>query len=355
MKSLHFGSAMVDIITLVATGEIERLTLSNEGASFLMLETGRKVPALSITSHIGGGGCNTAVGLARRGWEADLCAKTGDDLNAGAVREHLETNGVGNKLVVSDRSTGTAVMVASHDHNASIFVHRGANETLRPDEIPPMADYDLVYVAPLSNQSADCFPEIVRMAAVGNARVAANPGIRQLTTRLGPFLHALEQVELISINRLEAEALIPAIVNDVPPVLDHTADETAPALVQRGLRAGGLVYRVVDFLSAVRRLGPTWVCLTDGTDGAYLAGPGGVFWHPSVVGEVAGTAGAGDAFCSTLAAGLIEGLAAEQAMLQATVNAASVVGHMDTTSGLLTETAVRTQAEAIRLQLLQLD
>ena len=55
MRSLHFGSAMVDTIVLVANEDIERLTLTNEAVSFLMVETGRKLPAESITTHIGGG------------------------------------------------------------------------------------------------------------------------------------------------------------------------------------------------------------------------------------------------------------------------------------------------------------
>ena len=130
MRSLHFGSAMIDIITLVADEDIERATFSNEGRSFLMLETGRKVAAISITSHVGGGACNTAVSLARRGWEASVRAKVGEDLNTSAIREHLKENGVGDRMAVGTQATGTAVMIASHDRNASIFVQRGAKGVL---------------------------------------------------------------------------------------------------------------------------------------------------------------------------------------------------------------------------------
>ena len=69
MKSLHFGSAMIDIITLVASENIEQATFTNGAQSFLMLEAGRKLPAQSITTHVGGGGCNTAV-------VRDVCSKT---------------------------------------------------------------------------------------------------------------------------------------------------------------------------------------------------------------------------------------------------------------------------------------
>ena len=88
LRSLHFGSAMIDIITLVANEDIERATFQNEGTSFLMLETGRKLPAESITTHVGGGACNTAVSLARQGWDAAILAKvglTGDGVSARAA------------------------------------------------------------------------------------------------------------------------------------------------------------------------------------------------------------------------------------------------------------------------------
>jgi len=343
MKSLHVGSAMIDIICIVAAENIERMTFSNEGKSFLMVETGRKVAAESITSHVGGGACNTAVSLARRGWQAAVLAKTGDDLNAAAVRQHLEANGVATERMITAAglATGTAVMVASHDRNASIFVHRGANETLAPCDLPAevFAGIDLVYVAPLSSQSADCFPDLVARAKAGGAMVAANPGIRQLTSRTAQFVEALADVDLLSINRVEAETLVPAFAaraegTDPPP------PEDAPTLLKRGLGFGGFEIGLLRFLAAVRAAGPRWVLVTDGTEGAWLASPEGVFWRPALPVTVQGTAGAGDSYTSTLAAALAEGTAPGEAMLQAAINAAAVVGALDTTSGLMTQEAM---------------
>ncbi|MEO1276344.1 MAG: carbohydrate kinase family protein, partial [Pseudomonadota bacterium] len=60
-----------------------------------------------------------------------------------------------------------------------------------------------------------------------------------------------------------------------------------------------------------------------------------------------GTAGAGDAFTSTLGAALAEGLPAADAMLEASANAASVVSAVDTTTGLLTREALDTRLAAL--------
>ena len=347
MKSLHFGSATIDIICIIAAENIERMTFSNEGKSFLMVEAGRKVPAESITEHVGGGACNTAVSLARRGWRPTVLAKTGDDLNAESVREHLEDNGVAwDRLIAAEGlATGISVLVASHDRNASIFVHRGANEHLRAEEMPDslFSGMDLVYVAPLSSGSADCFPHLVAAGREAGALVAANPGIRQLTSRTQPFLRSLRNVDILSINRVEAEALVPAFAAQTEEGPDPVPPEDAPPLLKHGLSFGGFDMGLLRFLGAVRGAGPRWVLLTDGTDGAYLGTPEGVFWCPTLPASVAGTAGAGDAYTSTCAGALAEGKEPPDAMLEAAMNAASVVGAIDTTSGLMTPERMATR------------
>lgn len=343
MKSLHIGSAMIDTIVLVASENIERATFSNDGKSFLMLEAGRKLEARSITTHVGGGACNTAVALARRGWESGVIAKVGDDLNAAEVRKHLSENNASDRLIDSEHATGVAVMVASHDRNASIFVHRGANETLTEANLPDLGGVDLVYVTSLSNESADCYGPILRNAKAAGAMVASNPGIRQLTARTPAFLAALNFVDLISINRVEAEALVPAMAARAEGGEAPLPDDPAP-LLKKGLSFGGFNMGLVRFMRTLQQAGPSWVSITDGTDGAYLAGPDSVLWFPTLKAEVAGTAGAGDSFCSTLTAALVEGLAPEDAMRQASLNAASVVSHVDTSTGLLSREEIDARA-----------
>lgn len=334
MRSLHFGSAVIDIITLVASENIERATFSNDEKSFLMLEAGRKLPAQSISTNVGGGACNTGASLARRGWEAAIRAKVGDDLNASAIREHMSANGMEDRMVTSDLATGTAVMIASHDRNASIFVHRGANEALVPDDIGDLNGLDLVYIAPLSSGSADCFPLIAEKAKQSGAMVASNPGIRQLSSRTEAFMGALQHLDLVSINRVEADALVPSLV--LKGAAAETPSPEGPPLVQRGLQFGNVRVGLRAFMTALQTAGPKWVLLTDGMDGAYLLTPDGdLLWHPALPADVAGTAGAGDAFCSTITAALAEGIDPKEALAQASANAASVVSFVDTTTGLL--------------------
>ncbi|MDA5193667.1 carbohydrate kinase family protein [Govanella unica] len=353
MKAVTVGSAMIDIITLVPSEDIERVTMTNATASFLLLEQGRKVEAESITIHVGGGAVNASVSMSRLGLAAGIVAKIGQDLNGKKVRERLAAEKVAaDHVIETDKgATGTAVMISSHDRNATIFTYRGANRLLLERDITPVlfAGADLVYVTALSDNSADCFPLILTLAREQGAFVTANPGIRQLTSRTQPFLESLQNIDLLTLNETEASALVPALAANAAareslPHVDIARD--APQLLKKGLHFGGFDMGLATFFAIVRRLGPGRVLVTDGVHGAFLADESGIHHCPILKVQVAGTAGAGDAFASTFASFTAFGSAPELALRAATVNAASVVSFVDTQTGLLSRANVEARAAA---------
>lgn len=355
MKAVTVGSAMIDIITLVRSEDIERVTMTNATSSFLLLEQGRKIEAESITIHVGGGAVNAAVSMSRLGFSAGILVKVGQDLNGQKVRERLAAEKVATDLVIeTDKgATGTAVMISSHDRNATIFTYRGANRLLQEREITPVMfeGADLVYVTALSDNSADCFPHILMLAKGQGAFVTANPGIRQLTSRTQAFLESLENIDLLTLNEVEAAALVPALCahpvsREERPGIAIPAD--APSLLKKGLSFGGFDLGLVDFFAIVRRLGPQRVLVTDGVDGAYLADETGIHYCPVLRVQVAGTAGAGDAFASTFASFTTFGADAATALRAAAINAASVVSFVDTQTGLLSRDNVEARAAALK-------
>jgi ribokinase len=89
LKALTLGSAVIDIIVTIDPERIEQMQMRNADTSFLLVEEGRKVDAESITRHIGGGGVNTAVSLARLGFDTATLVKTGDDRNREDVTTRL--------------------------------------------------------------------------------------------------------------------------------------------------------------------------------------------------------------------------------------------------------------------------
>lgn len=347
MRALAIGSAVIDIVSIVGSDEIERMTMHNATSSFLLLAQGEKMDAESITTHVGGGAANVSVSMARLGIDVSALVKVGTDSSGDHILEHLAAEGVNTDLALRAPRlpTGSTVMIASHDRNATIFTFRGANAALAPEEIPVdrFDGYDLVYVSTLSNRSADCFPRIVEGGKEKGCLVAVNPGIRQLTYRNMPFLEHLKDIDILTLNRTEAERLVPAIRYCTEVGAEHERlinDPDAPSLMAKGFHAAGIQMGLGVFMKAVQSLGPGIVVVTDGTDGAYMCANSHILHCPTLPADVAGTAGAGDAFASTLVGLVASGAEHESALRAATVNAASVIGQVDTQSGLLARDAL---------------
>jgi ribokinase len=346
MKAMTIGGAMVDTIAIIDSNRIERMSMWNAETSFLLLAEGSKIEATEVSTHCGGGAVNAAVAMARLGAEVSAVVKLGNDRRAEEIIQRLSAEGVSTTHVLRDESamTGASVIVASHDRNATIFTYRGANTHLaRKDLLPEMFELDLVHVTGLSNASAECFPAIVDCARKHKAFVSTNPGIRQLSSRGSVFLDHLSRVDLLVINRGEAEALVPELVSrfgESGPPLGPGAEQISSTLAHRGLAGGGYELSLRAFASALMTIGLGHAAITDGRAGAFLIDAHAIRYCPALETTVAGTAGAGDAFSATLGYCLADARKPEDALRAATLNAASVVAHIDTQTGLLRRAAL---------------
>lgn len=353
MKVLTVGSAMIDTIAIIASDRIERMTMLNADSSFLLLQEGQKTEALEISTHCGGGAVNAAVAFARLGLDVAALVKLGQDERAEIILARLMQEGVSTRWALRDgrAPTGASVLISSHDRNAAAFTFRGANTLLETVDLREHAfAVDLVYISNLSNRSADCFPNIIERAKTNGALVATNPGVRQLSARGTAFQECLQRIDILVINRTEADAMVPSLVmraGEGGAGLANKPGEELPRLAVRGLIGGGFELSLPGFFRAVGELGPTYTILTDGAAGAFVGTRDEIVFCPAIKAHVAGTAGAGDAFGATFSAEIALGRSHREAIQAATINAASVVGHIDTQSGLLARQALdRRLAEA---------
>ncbi|HUI95109.1 MAG TPA: carbohydrate kinase family protein, partial [Xanthobacteraceae bacterium] len=245
MKILTVGGATIDTIAIIDSDRIERMTMLNADSSFLLLEEGRKTEAEEVSTHPGGGAVNAAVAMARLDIDASVLAKLGTDARADAILTRLAQEGVSSRWTMRDnrQPTGASVFISSHERDAAIFTFRGANTLLEPQDLRDDAfAVDVVYIANLSNESADCFPAIVGRGKAHGALIAANPGPRQLSARGQAFLENLPAIDILLLNRTEADLLVPNLVaraGEGGPTLELAPGEEAPALAARGLAGGG--------------------------------------------------------------------------------------------------------------------
>lgn len=355
MKGLAIGGAMLDTIAIIESDRIERMTMFNAESSFLLLEEGSKTEAIEISTHVGGGAVNAAVAMARLGIEMSILVKLGNDQRATSVLTHLSQEGISLHLVRHDEKmpTGASVLVSSHDRNAAIFTFRGANTLLAAADAPTDAfDQNIVYVSSLSNEAADAFPDFVQRAKAQGALVAANPRVRQLSSRGNAFQDTLKRLDILAINRVEAGTLVPLLAASFgakgPPTSLHTG-EKPPRLFTIGLSGGGHDMSLAPFCKAITRLGPRFVVITDGRHGAYLATPSKILYCTAIEANVVGTAGAGDAFNATFVAAIALGRSPDHALRMASANAAAVVGYADTQTGLLSIASIESRLSELSL------
>ena len=347
MNVLTIGGAMVDTIVTIASDKIEQIKMRNAESSFLLLEEGQKTEAEQIASSCGGGALNAAVAMARLGHQTAIVAKIGRDDKAQAIRSVLDTEHVDTAWLATDETepTGSSVIISSHDRNAAVVTYRGANTRLHDSDLPPeaFAGRGLVYLANLSNESANCYPLAVERAKAAGARLAVNPGIRQLTARFEDFWHSLGHVDILCLNRVEAQALMPRLLQSFgdggPPLLPK-GDDPVPPLALRGLRNGGYEMTLVKFLTSLLTLGVGAVVLTDGANGAFIARDSRLHYRAAQHVVAAATTGAGDAFSSTFACYLADTDDAALSLTAASLNAANVVQYIDTQTGLLSRPAL---------------
>ncbi len=342
-RTLSIGSVVIDIITVIEDDDIELMTLHNMTSSFLMLEQGRKVESKSIDTYVGGGGANTAVCMSRLGMTTDILAVVGKNLNADKITARLKNENVSldHIHVVENVESGVAVHISSHDHNAAIFTHRGANCCLTAQMAKEIdfSKYDLVYVTNLSNESANNFPLIIECAAAEKCFIASNPGIRQLSELCDDFLKCLPSISLLSINTVESEALVPKLVSNYkkPAVMiAENATTNLPPLLETGLKFGGFALGLVEFMKILSERGPDYIVVTDGSKGAYLLNENILYYCPPQKVIMQGSAGAGDSFSSTLASLIAGGNTPDVSLYAASLNAVSVISCVDTQKGLLT-------------------
>ena len=334
LKAMTFGSAMVDIIVVLNSNSVEKLTLSNAQSQFLLIEPGQKLEARSITTHIGGGALNTGISFSRLGCDVLPIVKTGKDASKDHVTGHCTENGLSVEGIITtdEEPTGSAVMIASHERNAAIFTQRGANTTLNSEDVRNVtfAGFDIVHIAPLSGNSALCLPQIAKCAKEAGCFLSSNPGIRQISKHPNTVLSAARSMDLISINDTEAAALATCLSAQLPDLVwqDAKDDDTILPIT------GGNI-SLQQFCQVMHENGTQNILITFGKDGAFLYDGSGLHHQPIIKTNVASTAGAGDAFVSTLVFGLKSGLGSKTALSMAAHNSSSVVSHVNTTDGLL--------------------
>jgi ribokinase len=238
----------------------------------------------------GGKGANQAVAARLCGADVAMVARVGDDLFGPATIENFAARGidVNHVKITPGVSSGVAPIFVESSSQNRIWVVKGANDHLRPEDVDAAAGLieraDFV-VLQLEIPLETVFYTL-RLARSRGVRTILNPAPAQTLD-----LEAASFANYVTPNETEAEALTGMPVRDVAE-----ARACAQRLLDNGLR------RVIITLGANG-------CLLVSSEGAHHVAPFPV--------TPVDTTGAGDAFTGSLACFLAEGFPELDALARA--------------------------------------
>ncbi len=277
----------------------------------LCVSFGDKIPYESVTVVPAvGNGPNAAVSARRLGLNSAIVTHIGDDKNGEDCLASLKADNVITDYVEKEKGKPTNYhYVLWYDVDRTILVKHTDFDYKFPD-IPKETKISWIYLTSLAANTLSYEEEIAEyLKNHPETKLAFQPGTFQIKLGTEKLKHIYERTEIFFCNVEEAEKILGIKNKDI-------------LVLSKGIQA----------------LGPKMVSISDGPKGSYLF-LNGELWYISMYPDIAppvDRTGAGDAFASTLTAGLALGLSPLEAFAWGPINSMSVVQEIGAQKGLLT-------------------
>lgn len=288
------------------------------------LPMGAKLGIQELFIGTGGGATNAAATFGSLGLRVAAITRVGKDETADFIRADLKRFHVDTSCfqIDSKLQTGYSVILLSKEGQRSILAFRGASGAIKSNEFCWMKKSmktKWLYLSSFGGR-VELLKPVFAFAKKQKARVAWNPGAKELAggfRKLRPFI---KQTDILQMNREEG-----ALLTDLPP------RDTEGLLNKCG--------------TDVRNI----FVLTDGSKGAHVMHDGEHYFVNTLPGKRVNTTGAGDAFCSGFVAGLIKKNDVDFAMRLAALNADGVVKEMGAKGGLLSRIPPKARISRVKI------
>lgn len=268
---------------------------------------GDKIPVKSMQFEIGGNTGNNAVGLAKLGYKVAMVGTMGDHFLEREVLEILKKQGVETKYIVKiPGKFGFGVIINYQGERTILSYYPDSECMFRVADEDVTADW--VYLT-TAGEDFECFyRDAVEWVKKIGAKLAFNPGSRQIKLGVDKIKYAYEAAEVIFVNKEEAMALLG---------VKNQSEE------------------IKNLLSGLRNLGPKTTVITDGPNGTFAYDGNRFLYMPIVQAPVVERTGAGDAFGSGFLGAQMAGNSLNECLKWGTLNSASVLGQVGPQAGLL--------------------
>lgn len=283
----------------------------------LAFEFGAKIVISNLTSCLGGGACNVAVGSSRLGLKVAVLANLSSDDDGQWAAKILKTEKVDVSLLkfYKEKPIGFSFVVIDKtrgDH--TLFSYRGANDNLKI-AIPQNIKTNWLYLSSLSGKSwPSQINQIIKICQKRKIKLAFNPGGLQIEAGCKKLKNILKITQILLVNKSEAIKLVLS---------------SQLKLVTKNLDSKNL-------LKILYSLGPKIVAITEGKVGAHAYDGKNIFSLPARPHiKTVDTTGAGDAFSSGFVASLIYQKSLDIALKNGIKNGESVITKVGAQGNLL--------------------
>ncbi len=294
--------------------EVARIDTDEDGSKRISLPLGSKPPydGVDIVRAVGPSP-NAAVSMARLGLKPSLLAFLGDDQPAYEAREHLQSEGVAADLLSLQKGLkSNYYYVLRYGAERTILVK---NEDYDYAWKAPESAPDWVYLSLLGDKSWQLHEDLlVYLNEHPDTKLAFQPGTFHFKWGVEKLKDIYKRSYIVVMNREEA--------------VDVT---------------GRSYDSIRDLANGLHDLGPQIVVITDGPNGSYASYDWKLVTIPNYPdpGPPVDRTGAGDAFASTIVAGLALGEPMDTALTWAPINSMNVVQNLGAQAGLLSADKIK--------------
>ncbi len=307
------GSATLDIMFHTKEAQILK-NKEKYGTQLLMaFELGSKVETHDVLYTAGGGAANTAVSFARLGFKTAAITAMGKGATGQIVLDRFKQEKVDLSYVVKlEGYTGMSfVITGGKKGDRVIFVHRSVNNRLEVSKkLLTSFKTKWLYLNSLSGKPwKKNIKNIFEIVKEKGIKIAWNPGSTQLGTGYLFLKPYIKQSEVLLLNREEAISLVRS--------------------------SGKNITNIPKLFEIMYQWGPKIIAITLGENGAYVCNENKICFAQALPVTGVNTTGAGDAFGSSLVAGLEMYGEVRRALKLAMIRSNHVVREIGAQEGLL--------------------
>lgn len=267
-----------------------------------------KIPITYTMQSIGGNAANVAAGTKKLGLKTAIVTELGDDINGIFIKHELSQAGIDTRYVKMLKGEETRYSVVLNFKTERTVLSYYAK---RKYSFPKIEKTKWIYYTSLGKSFEKLQPKLISYLKKNpQTKLAFNPGSYQKKYGLETIKKILPQIDLIFVNKEEAQIL---------------------------------TNKKQDILSAVHALhkeGVKMIVITDGTNGSWCFDGKFMYHMPLYHVKAVARAGAGDAYSSGFLSAIIYNKTLTEAMQWGSANAAGVVQEFGAQKGLFTKAGI---------------